>query len=657
MEEYRDVYLTEAEEMLQTMEEELLRLEQESSEDAVQRLFRAAHTLKGSSAAMGYTRTNRLTHDMEHVLEKVRNKVWGVTVDLATLLLGCVDRIRRLHLEIGNDNQEASSIDDLLSSLHSFGKEEVSSLVQEPVVVKLEGEAAALARMRLLSGERLLRVCVRLHPQCEMREARVKIVEHRLTELPALLFADEAVTWERTNQDGEPMDAIWLIAANSEPQALTDEVRAWMDVEEARVDQCSIAEEHQAVQASMDETEEAHPKSRASGATIRVNVERLEALMNLAGELVIEQTRLAQVTKELQHSFSGNGLIHDLGGIGDRLNRLLGELQENVMKVRMLPIEQLFNRFPRMVRDLTRSLGKDVVLHMEGKETELDRTLIEELGDPLIHLIRNAVDHGIERPDERIAAGKPAEGRLKIGAYQEDNHILICLEDDGAGINSEKLLNKAVACGVMTREEAAGCSPREAVDLIFHPGLSTAAEVSDISGRGVGMDIVRSCIEKINGMIEVETTPGQGTIFRIRLPLTLAIGTGLLVSASTHTFIIPMGNVAEIVRLEPQEIRMVKGMPVIHIRDRLIPVVWIHEMFGLELPVHTGKHIPIVIIGRGDRRAAIAVEHLVGNQEIVIKPLSSYIGQVDGIAGATILGTGRVALILEVNELLKRTGR
>lgn len=660
MEEYREVYLTEAEEMLHTMEEELLLLEQESSDEAVARLFRAAHTLKGSSAAMGYAQTNRLTHDMEHVLEKVRMRVWEVSAELATLLLGCVDRIRRLHQEIGADNREQSPIDDLLANLRRFGVEakapRQATRQKEPLLIQLAEEFAGLARLRLTAGEKLLRVAVSLDAECEMRDARIKVVEQRLAEMTALFLPGGSVTsGPEKSREIIREDGAWIMAGTLEAEALAAEVGTWVDVTEVSVDECHLAEEAQT--AASLENEDHAKRARTTNATIRVNVERLEGLMNLAGELVIEQTRLAQVAKELERSLPNHAAVQDLSNIGHRLNRRLGDLQENVMKIRMLPIEQLFNRFPRMVRDLSRSLGKEIELVMDGKDTELDRTLIEELGDPLIHLIRNALDHGIEKPEARIAAGKPPVGRLRIGAYHEDNQILICLEDDGAGIDTARLLQKAVDYGVMTKEEASECSTGEAVDLIFHPGLSTASAVSDISGRGVGMDIVRSCIEKINGMIEVETTRGQGTVFRIRLPLTLAIGTGLLVSSCNQTYIIPMSNVAEIVRMEPSEIQMVKGLPVLFIRNKLVPVVWLHEIFGLDEPDWHSRHIPMVIIGRGEKRAAIAVEQLIGNQEIVIKPLGSFVGQVEGIAGATILGTGKVALILEIGELIKRFGR
>lgn len=657
MEEYREMYLMEAEEMLHIMEQELLRLEQGSSDEAIQSLFRAAHTLKGSSAAMGYIQTNRLTHEMEHVLEKVRTRVWEVTPDLATLLFRCVDRIRLLQQEEAEANQERSAIDDLLASLRRYGGPAPSE-ARLPVTVRLQAEDARLARLRLEAGDRLFHVSVTLSEECEMPEARLVVIEGNLADKATLLITEHFVELS-TNKIDYQETAAWLIAGSMDQNLLADEVGAWIDVAEVRINECAIAEEQAVSVASSapSVTEDTSRKARGASSTIRVNVERVENLMNLVGELVIEQTRFAQVTKELERSLPSNPLVQDMGQIEDRFNRVLGDLHENVMKVRMLPIEQLFSRFPRMIRDLSHALGKEVELVLEGQDTELDRTLIEELGDPLIHLIRNALDHGFEKPQDRLQAGKPSAGRLRIGAYHEDNHVLIQVEDDGAGIDISRLLQKAVDRGIMTPEEAASRSDRGAVDLIFHPGLSTASAVSDVSGRGVGMDIVRDCIEKVNGMIDVETEPGKGTCFKLRLPLTLAIGTGLLVVVADRTYIVPMSNVTEIVRMEPEAIQAVKGMPVVNIRNRIIPVVWLHDLFGHPKLVHRNRHIPMVIIGRGDQKIAMAVEQLIGNQEIVIKPLGAFVGQVEGIAGATILGSGKVALILEIGSLIKRFGR
>jgi two-component system chemotaxis sensor kinase CheA len=384
-------------------------------------------------------------------------------------------------------------------------------------------------------------------------------------------------------------------------------------------------------------------------------VERLEHMMNLVGELVIDQTRIHQVERTQSRRFSDES-VNDLAQISDHLSRIIGELQESVMKARMLPIEQLFNRFPRMVRDLSRDLGKEIELVIEGKDTELDRTLIEEIADPLIHLIRNAVDHGIEMPEKRQQSGKIAKGTLTIRAAHEDNQVVLYIEDDGAGIDPEKMKKSALGKGVITQEGAEQLSDREAIELIFRPGFSTAAIVSDVSGRGVGMDIVRSHIEKLNGLIDIETKLGEGTQFKIRLPLTLAIIVGLLVKLNDQTFIIPMSNIAEIVRVTYDEIQTVRGQPVILLRNQVIPVAWMHDHFHMPKVEKDKSHIPLVIVGSAEKRLALAVDELIGNQEIVIKSLGSYVGKVDCIAGSTILGDGKVALILEISGLIHKIG-
>lgn len=378
--------------------------------------------------------------------------------------------------------------------------------------------------------------------------------------------------------------------------------------------------------------------------------------MNLVGELVIDQTRMNQVKEQLRRKYSDDEDVADLEYITAHVNRVVSDLQESIMKVRMLPIEQLFNRFPRMVRDLSQALGKEVELVLTGNETELDRSIMQVIGDPLIHLIRNALDHGIEKPAERIRKGKPAKGLLRISAAHEDNQVVIVVEDDGAGIDSDKVKQSALRKGLITPEEADRLTEQEAVQLIFKPGFSTAEQVSDISGRGVGMDIVRSDIERMNGVIDIHSVPEQGTRFRIRLPLTLAIITGLLIRLTDRTFIVPMGNVLEIVRLTADEIRTVRGKEVMIMREQVIPVIWLHDLFRIPRDGDTkeDRKIPLVIVGMAEKRAALAVDGLIGNQEVVIKSLGSFIGETPFISGATILGDGRVACILDVASILAR---
>jgi len=578
--------------------------------------------------------------------------------------------MKQLRSEISSGNQETSDIDDLIQQLNagSLLTPWVSSTPNKteaaiPAEIRLPEEQWHLVSPLLRSGQKAYWIRIGLSEQCEMTAARFHMIDIWLTDLAFVLWM-ESVRPAEADSESRNTSARWLLVSKVPQEKLEATIIEWMDVDRVEISECGMTEMEGLYNSFMDDSpissqtdSQSSPplalqeKSRVQ--SIRVNVDRLERMMNLVGELVIDQTRFKQIEKSLDTKFGADELVQDLGQISDHFTRIIGELQESVMKVRMLPIEQLFNRFPRMIRDISQALGKDVELIMEGKETELDRTLIEEIGDPFIHLLRNAVDHGIELPEQRRESGKPAKGKVLIRASHEDNQVLIVVEDDGAGIDSQKLLQKALSLKIISPVEAEQYTEKEAVDLIFHPGLSTASEVSDISGRGVGMDIVRASIEKMNGRIDIDTVKSQGTRFKIRLPLTLAIITGLLVKVSEHTFIIPMSNVAEIVRLSTAEIRNVKGIPIVTIRDQVIPIVWLHDCFGYSRRTEHSKHIPVVIIGRAEKRYALAVDELLGNQEIVIKSLGAFIGQTNGIAGATILGNGKVALILEIGGIIR----
>ncbi|WP_334078191.1 chemotaxis protein CheA [Paenibacillus sanfengchensis] len=698
--EYREVFLEELEEQLQLMDEEILKLEQEEDcSQVVQSLFRAAHTLKGSSAAMGYDVMKHLTHEMEQLLDLVRSGKRRVTGKLIDRLFYALDHLKLLKLDIV-DGGGGTGIDIsvCVRQLQSYASgEEADEETPAKAVAEMEtevsepaGNEASNARqpanskpslplnVRLKAGECLDQglqahwVFVRIAESCAIKGARAFVIQSGLTEWGEVLFACPEME-ELPEQSGESAEIAFLHAggerSREELQAL---VANMMDVAEVRVE-AVLPEELELVQpqlsAANPSTEPAAPaaqvlrnEERGAGTsakgkaqTIRVSVERLEHLMNLVGELVIDQTRIHEVERVQRRRFNDSS-VEELGHISDHLSRIIGDLQESVMKTRMLPIEQLFNRFPRMIRDLSRDLEKEIELVIEGKDTELDRTLIEEIADPLIHLIRNALDHGIEKPEIRESKGKPTKGTLTIRAAHEDNQVVIYVIDDGAGIDAQKVRSSAIGKGVLTEEEAAYLSERESVELIFRPGFSTAAVVSDVSGRGVGMDIVRSHIEKLNGLIEIETAVGQGTCFKIKLPLTLAIIEGLLVKLTGQTYIIPMSNIAEIVRVTPEDLKTVRGQSVILLRNQVIPVAWIHEYFRLPKPEGHKKHISLVIVGSAEKRLAMVVDELIGNQEIVIKSLGSYIGKVAGIAGGTILGDGSVSLIMEIAGIIGKIG-
>lgn len=650
---FRDVYLEELEEQLQMLEEEILRLEGDGgSEEGINRMFRAVHTLKGSSAAMGYQMMKSLAHEMEHCLDLIRNHHTTLTRQMIDLFFSFLDRMKKLQYEIVTYNVEHSHIEDLVEKLKAVmddpGKDLEPMTLPEHILISMSSP--------VIEDSPLLYIRISLVKEGVMKLARLNMIDAALLQLGEILWRSLEPGIEKDDEHIEHED--WLLASKQSLNEIEATIAAITDVEHVEVYPVLLndAQTKRSRSSSTDEELNAYTyeqQEKYKSNTIRVNVSRLERLMDYVGELVIEQTRIEQIQKQFIQKYGSDGLIEELTSISDHLHRVVKEIQESVMEVRMLPIEQLFNRFPRMVRDLGQALDKKVELVMEGKETELDRSLIEEIGDPMIHLIRNAIDHGIEAPDIRRSLGKPETGLLHIAGSHEDSSVLITVKDDGGGIDTDRLRQKAVEKELLTYEEAEALSDHEAIQLIFHPGFSTANRLSDVSGRGVGMDIVRTDIERLNGMIDIETEKGKGTTFKIKLPLTLAIITGLLVKIGKWTFVLPMSNVAEIVRLKQEKVKKVKGIPVIYLRDQIIPLLWLHDHFNIARSNATEGFLHVVIIGRAEKKLAIVVDELKGNQEIVIKSLGSFIGKMDGITGATILGDGSVALILEIGSMFQ----
>ncbi len=636
--EFTQVFLEELDEQLQIMDEELLRLERDGASDqAIQCLFRCAHTIKGSSAAMGLEPMKQLTHEMEQLLDGVRSHQITITPLMIDHLFVCLDALRVLKQDFADGTEFSVDIQPLVAQVNAL----------------LTGTTKESSPDPGSSSVHSWTMHIEIDLKCELKRARAVLICNQLMELGYLIDVKPALE-EETLDDEASRNLVITIHSELEPDVLKSVVNEFVDV--IQVELIS------ALNTQANYREDTVPNEKCldlpvkpvkhKQQTIRVSVERLEHLMNLVGELVIDQTGINQVRDQLNRSFHEHEDVQHLNHISDHITRVIADLQDSVMKVRMLPIEQLFNRFPRMVRDLVHHLNKEVELTLEGSETELDRTLIEEIGDPLIHLIRNAVDHGIEPPEQRIKLGKPKSGRLHIRAAHEDNHVMITIEDDGAGIHPARMKEVGIQKGIITPEDAERMSDQDAIQLIFEPGFSTTSMVSEISGRGVGMDIVRSDIERLNGLIDIHTVLGQGTQFKIRLPLTLAIIRGLLIKLYSRTYIIPMANVVEIVRIKKQDIQSLKGKEIVVIRDRVIPIVWLHDYFHFPRD-ENNNHLSFVVIGTADKRIALPVDELLGNQDIVIKSLGSYLGKVKCISGSTILGDGRVALILEIQDLFK----
>ncbi|GEA14910.1 chemotaxis protein CheA [Moorella sp. E308F] len=668
MSQYLGIFLDEAGEQLQQLDEAIVKLEQTPDDlDLLNTIFRAAHTLKGSSASMGFNRLATLTHRMENVLELLRQGKLSVSREIIDILLASLDRLRLLKDSIAAGNGEEGEVEDIVARLEAVLSGEAGASRREKApgdeALTLDDVEENVIRAAQVKGFQPYEIRVQLEEGCQMKAARAYLVFNNLKD------AGEIIKSVPHTQDLEAekfYDTFTLlIVSREDADTLANIVKSISEIKDVTVRPIVLADEHEAAAAvpAADKGMDA-PGARANGRTgelrvtqtVRVDVQRLENLMNLVGELVIDRTRLAEVGNGLKARLGNEELLETLEEVSLHIGRITSDLQEEIMKARMFPIDQVFNRFPRMVRDLARKAGKEIDFIIEGRETELDRTVIEEIGDPLIHLLRNAIDHGIEEPAARLKAGKPRHGTVRLRAFHQENQIVITVEDDGAGMDPEKIKARAVARGLISREAAARLGPREALDLIFLPGLSTSDKVTDVSGRGVGMDIVRNHLEKINGTIDIRTTPGRGTCFTIKLPLTLAINRSLLVQAGGRVYAFPLANVVEIISITPDDIQYVHRQQVVVVRGRVLPLIYLGQALGVAGAVPAGENYAVVIVGLAEKQIGFIVDNLIGEQEIVIKSLGNFIGKIPGIAGATIMGDGSVALILDVRSLVNDLG-
>jgi len=668
---YLGIFLDEAREQLQELDRGILSLEKEGADDdTLNRIFRAAHTLKGSSASMGFEKTASLTHALEGVLDSLRQKELEPAPELVDLLLAASDKLQELinliaagetETEVGNLVQSLKQI-----STRRTGKPAAAQAIASSL--ELDDVETRVARAALEKGFKVYRIKVTLAEGCLMKAARAYIVFNNLKDLGEVI---KTVPSTEEIEDENFERSFELVFVTTKDKSLLEyTIKSVSEIEQVQIDSLTPGEKvpgetvvtmdaSQPAAAREEPAEEkntafAREATKKTNPTVRVDIQRLENLMNLVGELVIDKTRLELLTRELKKQagvVSGSDHLQELSS---HIGRITTDLQEEIMKARMFPIDQVFNRFPRMVRDLAQKSGKRINFVVEGRETELDRTVIEEIGDPLIHLLRNAVDHGIESPEERRALGKAEEGTISLKALQRENQIFIIVEDDGRGMDPQVIKTNAVQKGLITAEAAERLSQWEIQNLIFAPGFSTAAQVTDVSGRGVGMDIVKNNLEKINGLIEIFTTPGRGTRFEIRLPLTLAINRAMLVAAGKRTLAVPLSSVIEIVNLERAAVQTVADRPVAVIRDEVIPVVVLDDLLENRTLTPKPGRLDAVVVGLAENKACLVVDGLLGEQEIVIKSLGEYLGQVSGLAGATIMGDGSVALIIDVRGLLRK---
>ncbi|MGB9885462.1 MAG: chemotaxis protein CheW [Moorellales bacterium] len=663
MSQYLSLFLEETEEQLRLLDQNLVLLEQHPEDlEILNNIFRAAHTVKGAAASMGFERLAGLTHAMEEVLDKLRQGQLVVTSRVVDVLLACLDALRELKEEAAGGGERPVEVEALVRRLRSLvGAAEAEPASKAPAKpgpeLVLNEVERHLVETAYLKGFRVWHLVVTLEEGCLMKAARAYIVYKNLEEIGEIIKTVpstediEAEKFDRTLH--------FVLVTREDADVVASVVKSTSEIAAVEVGAVSVeAAEPAPVSAgpARAEKEAAAPRraeEARAGQTVRVDVQRLDNLMNLVGELVIDRTRLAEVEASLRGELGNSSLIETLEEISVHIGRVTGELQEEIMKARMFPVEQVFSRFPRMVRDLAQKAGKEVNFVIEGQETELDRTVIEEIGDPLIHLLRNAIDHGIELPEERERLGKPRRGTVELRAFHQENQIVITVRDDGRGMDVETIRERAVARGLVSPDQAARMSEREILNLIFLPGFSTAETVTDVSGRGVGMDIVRNHLERINGTIDITTRPGKGTTFTIKLPLTLAINRSLLVRVGELILAFPLANVVEILEVPAAEVQHVHRQPVVVVRGEVLPLFSLAAVLGLDAgSVLERPQLAVVVVALSERRLGFVVDELIGEQEIVIKSLGRYVGSIPGLAGATIMGDGSVALILDVRGLL-----
>ncbi|MDA8335340.1 MAG: chemotaxis protein CheA [Peptococcaceae bacterium] len=663
------VFMDELEEKLQILNDGFLQLERGDAGAAVmQEIFRAAHTIKGSSAIMGYDKIVSLAHEMENLFDRLRKHELSVDGRLTDTLFMALDTLKVLKDEI-TGSQTDVPVDGVIASLGEWAG--AAALPPGAAAPRKTGPPGQMASPPLGVDEEVLReaalrgfsayqVDVAVDRESQMKSVRAYLIMETMEQYGEVLACRPPVEDLQTGRfEG---DLSLVILSREDSDRLRNILMTISEVMDARVTPLSAPGE--AEKAGAAEGAPCCPDRTGSGEnkgeehklakTVRVDVQKLDTLMNLVGELVIDRTRLNRFAEVFETSFGTGELVDTLNEISNHLGQVSNDLQDQIMKARMLPVAQVFNRFPRMVRDIAQKLAKEIDFVVEGKETELDRNVIEVIGDPLIHLIRNAVDHGIEPAAEREAAGKPAAGRLLLKASYQESHIVITVADDGRGIDIAKIRGKAVDTNLVDAAEAARMSEHDLLDLIFRPGFSTSAAVSDLSGRGVGMDVVKTQIEQINGTVEVFTQVGRGSRFVIKLPLTLAIIRALMVAMGEQVLAFPLINVLETIRVARQDIKMIGHDEVIVVRGNILPLLRLAAFFGMEAPEDERAYV--VVLGVGERRLGVVVDRLLGEEEIVIKSLGNYLGEVKGLAGATILGDGRVSLIVDVRSIVKDYG-
>lgn len=700
---YLDLFIDETKEHLQSLNEHVLVLEKEpDNADTVNEIFRAAHTLKGMAGTMGFARMQRLTHDLENVFSEIRNGNMKANAKLIDVLFRGLDALESyLDIISSEGNEGTEDNEDIINDLNDLLVEQGAGSAQESggasaskkgtkkaedkkdeaapagedkakynQITVSEFEISAIQTAKN-EGKNVYGITVYLQESCILKSARAFLVFKSVEDKGELIKSVPST--EQIEDEEFEFDFSWIFATTYDKEAIKQAISNVFEIAEVYVDdyqlpdgvQASSApkeqkQEEKKIDAAKSSEQEVSPaetgnekpkaKAKVGSRSVRVDIDKLDTLMNLVSELIIAKNGLVATssgdTGKLQNAQSFHEQI-------EYLERVTTNLHESVMKVRMVPIDSVVNRFPRMIRDLNRKLNKKMELYMTGEETELDRTVIDEIGDPLMHLLRNSADHGLESNEERVRLGKPEVGSIFLDAYQDGNNVIIQVKDDGAGINLEKVRSKALERGTITEKQAESMSSKDYIDLLFQPSFSTADEITDVSGRGVGLDVVKTKIEALGGSISATTVAGEGSVFTIQLPLTLAIIQALMVEVKDEKYAIPLGNINGIEDITKDDICFVQSKEVINLRGSVIPIIRLHKVIDIdESEVEDPDSLIVVVIKKGEQQVGLVVDGLLGQQETVIKSMGNYITNDKLFSGATILGDGEVALILDTNTLI-----
>lgn len=671
---YLDIFIDESTEHLEVLYEQLLTLEKNPADKAIiGEIFRAAHTLKGMSATMGYTDIASLTHKLENIFDGIRYDQITVQSDMIDILFETVDYLSAMVEDISEGGKGERDVTQVVASLNRIESGEKEMNNTNPPKSKLAQTNNALKSVTSLDEFEIsilqesdkrgffnYEVTVMLREDCLLKGARVFMVFEVLEKLGEVIKSEPTVN-DLEEENFEYSFTVLLVSQFKEAE-VQSKINKVSEIESVLVNHLSTEtytefqqdKETTSVEQTQKESEspqksKIETKSTSKnplGKTIRVNIDRLDVLMNLFEELVIDRGRLEQISMELNNN--------DLQETVERMTRVSSDLQDIILNMRMVPIDQVFNRFPRMIRQLARDLNKNVDIDIIGAETELDRTVIDEIGDPLVHLIRNAMDHGIESPQERKRKEKPVKGTIKLQAYHSGNHVFIEISDDGAGINKQRVLEKAIAKEVVTSDYANSLTDQQVYELIMESGFSTSETISDVSGRGVGLDVVKNTIESLGGSITIDSTLDKGSNFLVELPLTLSIISVLLVELQNEKYAVPLSSIVETAIIHKDQIMHAHNKSVIDFRGNVVPIAFLNEVFSV--PQATEKnndYLSIVIVRKGDKTTGLAVDSFIGQQEVVLKSLGSYLSNTFAISGATILGDGQVALVIDSNVLIK----